>query len=191
MGQIANGRAKGEMTYNLETQSGYDASDREWRGKGTYNLKMHSRYDGSDGKWLGKRRRDVLPEGAEQARWVRSQPRGKGRKDILAERTIGQIANGVAKGEWTYILKMQSGYDGSDHEWLGKGRKDVLAEGVERVRWVRSRMAWQTEKGRTFWRCTASTMGQIANGMAKGEVRTIWGCRADTMGQIENGMAKG
>jgi len=29
---------------------------------------------------------------------------------------MGQIANVVAKGEWTYLLKMQSGYDGSDRE---------------------------------------------------------------------------
>jgi hypothetical protein len=46
---------------------------------------------------------------------------------------MGQIANGAAKGESTYFLKMQSGYDGLDHEWRGKGRKDVLAEDAERV----------------------------------------------------------
>jgi len=53
---------------------------------------------------------------------------------------MGQIANGVAKGERTYILKMQSGYDGSDRKWHGKGRKDVQPEDAERVQWVRSRM---------------------------------------------------
>jgi hypothetical protein len=46
---------------------------------------------------------------------------------------MGQIANGVAKGERTYLLKMQSGYDESDREWHGKGRKDVLSEDAERV----------------------------------------------------------
>jgi len=46
---------------------------------------------------------------------------------------MGQIANGVAKGERTYNLNMQSGYDRSDHEWHGKGRKDVLAEDAERI----------------------------------------------------------
>jgi len=62
---------------------------------------------------------------------------------------MGQIVNGVTKGERTYKLKMHSGYDGSDCEWRGKGRKDVQPEDAERVRWVRSRMAWQREKGRT------------------------------------------
>jgi hypothetical protein len=46
---------------------------------------------------------------------------------------MGQIANGVAKGERTYILKVQNKYDGSDHEWHGKGRKDLQAEDAERV----------------------------------------------------------
>ena len=46
---------------------------------------------------------------------------------------MGQIANVVAKGERTYLLKMQSGYDGSDREWHGKGKKDVLPEGAEQV----------------------------------------------------------
>jgi len=41
--------------------------------------------------------------------------------------------NGVAKGERTYLLKMQSGYDGSDRECRGKGRTDVLAKDAERV----------------------------------------------------------
>jgi hypothetical protein len=62
---------------------------------------------------------------------------------------MDEIANGMAKGEMSYILKVQSGRSGSDHEWHGKGRNDVLAEGAERVRWVRSGMAWQREKGRT------------------------------------------
>jgi len=46
---------------------------------------------------------------------------------------MGQIANGVAKGERTYILKVQNKYDGSDHEWRGKGRKDVQPEDAEQV----------------------------------------------------------
>jgi len=62
----------------------------------------------------------------------------------------GQIANGMAKGERTYSLKMQSGYDRSDREWRGKGRKDIHSEGAEQVRYVRSRMTWQREKGHTF-----------------------------------------
>ena len=71
---------------------------------------------------------------------------------------MGQIVNGKAKGYRTYTLKMQSGYDGSDHEWQrertyclkvqsgcdgsGHGRdseviKDVQSEDAERVQWVR------------------------------------------------------
>jgi hypothetical protein len=46
---------------------------------------------------------------------------------------MGQITNGMGKGERTYSLKMQSGYDGSDHEWHGKGRKDVHSEDAEQV----------------------------------------------------------
>jgi hypothetical protein len=61
----------------------------------------------------------------------------------------GQIANGVTKGERTYKLKMQSGYVRSDREWRGKGRKDVQSEDAERVQQVRSRMVWRKEKGRT------------------------------------------
>ena len=62
---------------------------------------------------------------------------------------MGQIANGVANRERTYTLKMQSGYDGSDDEWHGKGGRYVHTESAERVQWVRSRMTWQTKKGRT------------------------------------------
>jgi hypothetical protein len=47
---------------------------------------------------------------------------------------MGQITNGMAKGERTYSLKTQSGYDGSDREWHGKGRANSLPEGAERVR---------------------------------------------------------
>jgi len=39
---------------------------------------------------------------------------------------MGQITNGMAKGERTYSLKMQSGYDGSDREWHGKGQANSL-----------------------------------------------------------------
>jgi len=46
---------------------------------------------------------------------------------------MGQIANGVAKGERTYNLKVQNKYDGSDREWHGEGRKDVQPEDAERV----------------------------------------------------------
>jgi len=53
---------------------------------------------------------------------------------------MGQIANDTAKGERTYSLKMQSGYDGSDRKWHGKERNDILSEGAEQVRPVRSRM---------------------------------------------------
>ena len=62
---------------------------------------------------------------------------------------MGQIANDVANEERTYSLKTQSRYDGSDHEWHGKRRKDILPEDGERVRWVRLRTAWQTDKRRT------------------------------------------
>ena len=85
---------------------------------------------------------------------------------------MGQIANGVAKEERTYGLKMQSKYDGSDREWRGEGRRYIHTEGAEQVRWsdrewrgkgrkdvqsedaervqqVRSRMVWRKEKGRT------------------------------------------
>ena len=44
---------------------------------------------------------------------------------------------------------MQSSYDGSDREWYSKGIKDVQPEDAEQVRWVRLRMAWQKDKGRT------------------------------------------
>ena len=54
---------------------------------------------------------------------------------------MGQITNSVAKGERTYLLKMQSGYDGSDREWCGKGRKNVQPEDAKQVQWVRLRMA--------------------------------------------------
>jgi hypothetical protein len=47
---------------------------------------------------------------------------------------MGQIANGVAKGERTYSLKVQNKYDRSDREWRGEGRKDVQPEGAEQVR---------------------------------------------------------
>jgi len=46
---------------------------------------------------------------------------------------MGQIANGMAKREWTYSLKIQSGYDRSDRKWRGEGRNDVLSEDAERV----------------------------------------------------------
>jgi len=46
---------------------------------------------------------------------------------------MGQIANGVAKGERTYRLKMQSRYDRLDCKWHGEGRKDVQPEDAERV----------------------------------------------------------
>jgi hypothetical protein len=62
---------------------------------------------------------------------------------------MDQIMNGVAKGGGTYILKVQNKYDGSDSEWCCKGRKNIHSEDAERVRWVRSQMAWQREKGRT------------------------------------------
>jgi len=45
----------------------------------------------------------------------------------------GQIASGVVKGEQTYILKMQSRYDGSDRIWHSKGRKNVHSEDAEQV----------------------------------------------------------
>jgi len=63
---------------------------------------------------------------------------------------IGQIANGVAKGERMYILKAQNKYDGSDHEWRGKGKRYIHTEGAEQVRRVRSRMAWQREEVHTY-----------------------------------------
>jgi len=47
---------------------------------------------------------------------------------------MGQIANGVAKGERTYNLKVQNKYDGSDREWHGEERMDVQPEDTERVR---------------------------------------------------------
>jgi hypothetical protein len=46
---------------------------------------------------------------------------------------MGQIMNGMAKGERMYILKMQSRYNKSDHEWHGKGRRDIQPEDVEQV----------------------------------------------------------
>jgi hypothetical protein len=45
----------------------------------------------------------------------------------------------------TYSLKMQRGYDGSDSKWRGKESKDIPPEG-------------------------AGTMGEIANGIEKGEM---------------------
>jgi len=45
----------------------------------------------------------------------------------------GQIANGIVKGKGTYSLKMQSRYDGSYREWNGEGRKGILPEGAERI----------------------------------------------------------
>ena len=54
--------------------------------------------------------------------------------------------NGMAKRSKAYGLKMQSEYDGSDREWHGRGINDVLAVDAEKVRWVRSRMAWQRDK---------------------------------------------
>jgi len=75
----------------------------------------------------------------------------------------GQIANGVAKGERTYSLKVQNKYDGSDREWRGKGRKDVHSEGAEQVRWVRSRIAWQKGGGTYILKVQSKYDGQIAN----------------------------
>jgi len=51
---------------------------------------------------------------------------------------MGQVTNGMAKGERTYLLKVQSGYNWSDREWHGKRRKDVQSEGAEQVGYVRS-----------------------------------------------------
>ena len=48
---------------------------------------------------------------------------------------MGQIANGVAKGERMYSLKMQSKYNGSDREWRDEGRRYTQTEGAEQVRW--------------------------------------------------------
>ena len=45
--------------------------------------------------------------------------------------TTGQVANGMAKGEMTYLLKVQSGYDGSGREWHDNGRNGIPAEGAE------------------------------------------------------------
>ena len=59
---------------------------------------------------------------------------------------MGQIANGMAKRSKTYTLKMQSRYNRSDREWHGKVIKGIRPEDAERVRWVRSRMAWQRDK---------------------------------------------
>jgi len=56
----------------------------------------------------------------------------------------------MTTGEMVYLLKVQNEYDGSDREWHGKRRKGILPEDAERVKWVRSRMAWQREKGRTL-----------------------------------------
>jgi len=39
--------------------------------------------------------------------------------------------NGVAKGERIYSLKMQSGYDRSDHEFHAEGRRYIQTEGAE------------------------------------------------------------
>jgi len=56
---------------------------------------------------------------------------------------MGQVTNSMAKGERTYLLKVQSGYNGSDREWHGKGRRYIHAEGAERVR---SKMAGKGRK---------------------------------------------
>jgi len=39
----------------------------------------------------------------------------------------------MAKEEGIYSLKMQSEYEGSDHEWHGKGRNDVQPKYTEEV----------------------------------------------------------
>jgi len=79
MGQIANGRAKEEMSYRLKVQSRYNGSDCERHGKGRKGIlpegakrEVQSGYDGSDCKRHGKGRNDILSEGAERVRWVRS-----------------------------------------------------------------------------------------------------------------------
>jgi len=59
---------------------------------------------------------------------------------------MGQIANGMAKREMTYSLKVQSGYDGLDCKWHDKGRNDVLSERAERVRQVRSGREWHGKR---------------------------------------------
>ena len=64
--------------------------------------------------------------------------------------TVGQIANGMAKGEREYFLKVQNKYNGSDREWRGKGRKNVQPEDTEQVQWVRPQMAWQREEVHTY-----------------------------------------
>ena len=46
---------------------------------------------------------------------------------------MGQIENGIAKEEGMYSLKMQSKYNGSDHERRGKGRRNVQPEDTEQV----------------------------------------------------------
>ena len=76
-GQIANGIVKEKRTHSLKMQSGYDGSYREWNGKGrnferAYLLGVQSGYDGSGREWHSKGRNDLLSEGAEWVRRVRS-----------------------------------------------------------------------------------------------------------------------
>ena len=174
MCQIANGMAKGERTYSLKMQSGYDGSDRKRHGKSRKNVqpKNAEQIRWSDRKWHGKGRKDVQSEDTERyimhqiangtgmgertcrlkmqsVQWSHCEWNGKGRTGVQpenAERTMGQIPNSMAKGERVYFLKLQSRYDRSGHECHGKRRKDVLAEGGEWVRRVRSRMAYQRGK---------------------------------------------
>jgi hypothetical protein len=46
---------------------------------------------------------------------------------------MGQIVNGMEKRSGTYTLKMQSRYNGSDHEWHDKEIKDVHSDDAEQV----------------------------------------------------------
>ena len=81
---------------------------------------------------------------------------------------MGQIMNGMAKGERTYSLKTQSRYDGSDCKWYEERRRDIQAKG-----------------------CRASTMGQIMNDMERGGGTHILKVQSKYDGQIANGMAMG
>ena len=57
---------------------------------------------------------------------------------------MDQIANGMADGEKTYSLKVQSKYSGSDSEWWQREKAYVL-NGRASTKGL-SRMAWQKEK---------------------------------------------
>ena len=80
---------------------------------------------------------------------------------------MGQIMNGIAKGERAYSLKTQR-YNGSDRKWYGEGGRHTHAKG-----------------------CRISTMGQITNDMAKGGGTYILKVQSKYDGQIANGMVKG